>query len=407
MSNGELVVRTEADDFLPAITLGQMRQRKEAIRKFIAEEMVPGEDFGPIPGTNGKDVLLKPGAEKLIRLFTYTASFSEVKVVEDWTGKDHDGEPFLFYKIKCSIHKDGRFMGDADGSCNSWEKKYRYTKKQRICPSCGQETIFPQKDKPGFFCWKNKGGCGRQFAGGTPEFVALQSQDAGQVPDPDVADKANTIMKMAEKRALTAACLIVVGASEFFTQDVETERPAQSAPQVAPARPAPPQRHNEQVYEAEYLPQEPRHYESSGEQRMEIEAAQRLHRQAAEQMHAEAATTINKAQASAQLKEILSDGGYEPPTPAEYRRIMRIFFPDVESDQLTTKHFLDAAALPLDAIATAIKQMYIPEAAGNPHNAVIDAATMYQSPNPALPLTSEAAKIREQLRDKESLNNVA
>ena len=38
---------------------------------------------------------------------------------------------------------------------------------------------------------------------------------------PDAADLVNTIQKMAQKRALIAATLIAVSASEFFTQDVE------------------------------------------------------------------------------------------------------------------------------------------------------------------------------------------
>jgi hypothetical protein len=42
-----------------------------------------------------------------------------------------------------------------------------------------------------------------------------------RVPNPDAADVVNTIQKMAQQRALIAATLIAVSASEFFTQDVE------------------------------------------------------------------------------------------------------------------------------------------------------------------------------------------
>lgn len=373
----DLVVRTEADDFLPAITLGQMRQRKEAIRKFIAEEMVAGEDFGPIPGTNGKDVLLKPGAEKLIRLFTYTASFTEVKVVEDWTGKNHDGEPFLFYKIKCSIHKDGRFMGDADGSCNSWEKKYRYIKKQRVCPSCGLETVFVSKGDGGFFCWKNKGGCGRQFVKGTPECTSMEKQGAGQALDPDVADKANTIMKMAEKRALTAACLIVVGASEFFTQDIEPERPApQERPQQSSARPVPAPR-QEEAYEAEFVPQET--------------------------LADRAVLSINKKQASDILKARLDDRGYAPADKEQYMKIMRCLENDKQPEFWTARDFLRASELPQEIIDDAIKAMYVPSAAEQPLHHTKDAAAKYQTPE--VPDQSPAQKIKESLKEQEDEHN--
>jgi hypothetical protein len=42
-----------------------------------------------------------------------------------------------------------------------------------------------------------------------------------RVPNPDIADQVNTIMQMAQKRALVAATRIAVNASEFFTQDLE------------------------------------------------------------------------------------------------------------------------------------------------------------------------------------------
>src|SRR5208337_3655678 len=42
-----------------------------------------------------------------------------------------------------------------------------------------------------------------------------------RVPNLDVADQINTILKMSQKRALVAATLIVTGLSDHFTQDIE------------------------------------------------------------------------------------------------------------------------------------------------------------------------------------------
>jgi hypothetical protein len=42
-----------------------------------------------------------------------------------------------------------------------------------------------------------------------------------RVPNEDMADVVNTLQKMAYKRALVAATLLAINASEFFTQDVE------------------------------------------------------------------------------------------------------------------------------------------------------------------------------------------
>ena len=67
-------------------------------------------------------------------------------------------------------------------------------------------------------CYAKKGGCGAKFADNAPEIV---NQETGVVKNPDIADLANTILKMADKRALIAATLIATGMSEYFTQDVE------------------------------------------------------------------------------------------------------------------------------------------------------------------------------------------
>jgi hypothetical protein len=42
-----------------------------------------------------------------------------------------------------------------------------------------------------------------------------------RVPNEDIYSQVNTILKMAEKRALVAATLVTVNASDFFTQDME------------------------------------------------------------------------------------------------------------------------------------------------------------------------------------------
>ncbi|MCA1557373.1 MAG: hypothetical protein LC731_02405, partial [Acidobacteria bacterium] len=51
--------------------------------------------------------------------------------------------------------------------------------------------------------------------------AAIESQTVGRIFNPDIADQVNTIQKMSQKRALVAATLLAVNASEFFTQDVE------------------------------------------------------------------------------------------------------------------------------------------------------------------------------------------
>jgi len=184
-----------------------------------------GVDFGVIPGSS-KPTLLKAGAEKAAAFFGLHPRFSDAEVTEDWTGENHGGEPCFYYRRTCELFRGDALITRVDGSCNSWEKKYRYRSAERVCPSCGKSTIFKSKprqgdapNKPmGFYCWDKKGGCGETFG---PGDKSITEQVLGQVKNPDIADVVNTILKMADKRALVAATLIATGLSEHFTQDIE------------------------------------------------------------------------------------------------------------------------------------------------------------------------------------------
>jgi len=174
-------------------------------------------EFGPIPGGD-KPALKKPGAEKLASFFGLMPRFDDVATTEDWTGEAHGGEPFFYYRQKCNLYRGDLLVASADGSCNSWEKKYRYRKADRICPNCGAAAVFRSKNKPEWYCWSKKGGCGATFPVNDER---ITGQETGQVKNSDVAEQVNTILKMAQKRALVAAVLIATNASDYFTQDVD------------------------------------------------------------------------------------------------------------------------------------------------------------------------------------------
>ena len=126
---------------------------------FVQAQMKKNVDFGVIPGTS-KPTLLKPGAEKLCRLFSLRPGYELIHFITDFE------QPLFFYHYRCTLVRQGEMVGEGDGSCNSREKKYE-----------------AQKYK--------------------------------------IFDLTNTICKMAQKRALVAAVLSSCGASAFFTQDLE------------------------------------------------------------------------------------------------------------------------------------------------------------------------------------------
>ncbi len=242
-----------AKDFLPVFTVQQAVERKGMVNQFIGQVLRESEDYGTIPGAGAKKVLLKPGAEKLCSIFGLIPSYVEDKIIEDWTGAEHGGEPLFYYSYRCQLSRGDRFMGEAIGSCNSWESKYRYrwigedAAKQRA----DFETLLKRggvtmKFEPNFALDKKEttGTYGKPAEYWTAFEDAIKSgvaknvekmlgkkkftgwempmdQTQYRIPNPEISDVINTCQKMAQKRALVAAVLVVTNCSDSFTQDIE------------------------------------------------------------------------------------------------------------------------------------------------------------------------------------------
>lgn len=210
--NGQ-ITHTAAQNGLPLAL-----ERYSMIVQFIRAALQPGIDFGVIPGTGDRPTLLLPGAQKIAALFRFGTRLHLDKEIEDWVGTDHKGEAFFMYRHLCEVFdQHGQLVATGYGSCNSWEKKYRWRESKRRCPRCESEAIRKGKNAgEGFYCWGKIGGCGAKFAEKDP---AIASQRVGLEPNPEIADSVNTLLKMSQKRAYVCGILYAAGIAEFFTQD--------------------------------------------------------------------------------------------------------------------------------------------------------------------------------------------
>ncbi|MGH2545017.1 MAG: hypothetical protein ACRDIB_19665, partial [Ardenticatenaceae bacterium] len=160
---------------MPVMDHESVRERYNAVVTFAQSAMKENIDYGLIPGT-GKRTLLKPGAEKLTTLFGLSPTFEVIEKAEDWMGEEHGGEPFFYYWYRCRLYRNDLLVAEGDGSCNSWEKKYRYRNADRVCPHCGAEAIKRSKfaprhnpsAPPGWYCFAKIGGCGVEFDANDP-----------------------------------------------------------------------------------------------------------------------------------------------------------------------------------------------------------------------------------------------
>ncbi|MEN0060014.1 MAG: hypothetical protein AAGB31_14330 [Bdellovibrio sp.] len=154
-----------------------LSNQRKMLRNFTAGQLMKDVDFGIIKGTP-KNSLYKPGAEKLNRLFGLGARFFQTDKEIDRVGN------YASYTYKCEVYhlKSGQVIAECEGVCTSHEKKYK------------SRAIYE---------WVNK-----------------EKKKTGEEMTP-IADIQNTLMKMAQKRAFVGATILAVGASDFFTQDLE------------------------------------------------------------------------------------------------------------------------------------------------------------------------------------------
>lgn len=252
---------------MPILDIQGAMVRRQAMVDFVKTILNENVDYGTIPGTD-KPTLLKPGAEKLTTFFGLSKRFEIMEKVEDWTGAQHGGEPFFYYLYRARLYRSDVLIAEADGSASSWESKYRYRwvgefdvpsnlDKSTLTKRGGKQTEFTfavdkaetggKYGKPAAY-WKQyqdaiNNGTARPVkkttnAGKTMDAWEIDST-VYRVPNPDPADVVNTVQKMSQKRALIAATLLAVNASEFFTQDMEDFVDVEYTTQPAPPTPAP------------------------------------------------------------------------------------------------------------------------------------------------------------------------
>ena len=132
-------------------------QKITQFQKVIQSTLHQNHDYGIVPGTD-KPTLLKPGAEKILMMMGLRSEFEIVDSTRDFE------KGFFQYQVRCKLYRGDMLVTEGLGACNTKERKYI---KQ----------------------------------------------------DPYTLD--NTVLKMAKKRALVDAALLVGSLSDIFTQDLE------------------------------------------------------------------------------------------------------------------------------------------------------------------------------------------
>lgn len=193
-------------DTMSSAMVSQAMQKISGFQAVIQKSLLPERDYGVIPGAGQKPTLYKAGAEKINMLFGLSPKYEFMSKIEDFEGG------FFSFDILCSLTKDGVTIAQGVGNCNSKEVKYRYNNVDRAKL---KELGIPEEQ--------------------AVRFVDRYGKERFRIETPDPADKLNTILKMAKKRAYVDATLQVASLSNLFTQDLEDMDFSSSYQPTAPA----------------------------------------------------------------------------------------------------------------------------------------------------------------------------
>ena len=195
------------------MTVQEIKAQQLIIQRVLDEVMVDGIHYGVIPGTE-KPTLYQAGAEKICATFRLAPRYD----VEDLS-EPHNN--FYRFRVKCSIHtiRDSYFVGSAVGEASSAEEKYAW---ERALNEAHYEATDPSRRRIKFK---------RKFRSDDVEMIHQVQRNA--------ADLANTVLKMAAKRALISATRSATAASDLLDVDLEEEAVADIARTEREAEPKP------------------------------------------------------------------------------------------------------------------------------------------------------------------------
>lgn len=178
--------------FVPAIVLSaiEAKAQVDAIREMQRSVLEAGSDYGMVPGTE-RPALFKSGAELLLKVHGFGHHFSVVEVERDADGRK--------YAVTYRCHVTATLptgqvveVATCDGYCGYDESKYF----KSIAELEATERAYAEKDRR-----------------------PVRTEKFAQ----EYRAPWNTVIKMAQKRALVGAALQATGASGLFTQDVEDQ----------------------------------------------------------------------------------------------------------------------------------------------------------------------------------------
>lgn len=207
----------------PALTVEAAVERQVQLQRIVGKLLIPctdmknfdGADYGVLPGTSTR-TLFQPGAEKLALFFGLQVDLSRQQATEDWENG------FFFYRYKATVRYKGQEVCNIDRSCHTREDKYAWV---------WVETAKPPKDLEEQMK-ADKVGRNRQVWKNRQQVWVWQERR----PNPDTYSLQFVVEAMAQKRAYVAAVKKALGATGFFSKEIDAEVFREEIPEEKPIK---------------------------------------------------------------------------------------------------------------------------------------------------------------------------
>ena len=187
------MMEAEPMEFRKPLTALEIKAQVNLIQQVMESVMKEGAHYGKIPGCGDQPALFKAGAEKLLMTFRVAPLPPRI---EDLSTEDEIRYRLTIEGVSAVT---GKMLGAGVGECSSYEDKYKW--RRAVCDEEWNETPEDRRRQ-------------KWFRGKEKPFQVKQIRT-------NKADVANTVLKMADKRAYVALALKVTAASDIFTQDLE------------------------------------------------------------------------------------------------------------------------------------------------------------------------------------------
>lgn len=196
------IIEHQQHELVPQ-TAANVKAQVQAIQEVLAAVMKKDVHYGVIPGTK-KQTLYKAGAEVLLRTFRISVD----PEIEDMSSADEIRYRVTLRGIANAEMKLGQIsgyvVGAGVGEASTNEERYKWKR-------CGDQefeaTPEDRRRKKWSWRWGERQG----------EKIEYEEKQIRTEP----ADLANTVLKMAKKRAQVDLCLTALSASDVFDQDLE------------------------------------------------------------------------------------------------------------------------------------------------------------------------------------------